>query len=91
MTAELGAFALALALALSVAQTGLSIAGRIFRSPVLNRAGEGAALAAFLGVGVAFAALLQGFLTSDFSIANVAASSNHSDSFMVPSLQRACM
>ena len=76
MTAELGAFALALALALSVAQTGLSIAGRIIRSPVLNRAGEGAALAAFLGVGVAFAALLQGFLTSDFSIANVAANSH---------------
>ena len=76
MTAELGAFALTLALAMSLAQAGLSIAGRITGSSILNRAGEGAALAAFLGVGVAFAALMQGFLTSDFSIANVAANSH---------------
>jgi len=76
MTAELGAFALVLALALSLAQAGLSIAARITRQPVLARAGEGAALAAFGCVAIAFFALMHGFLVSDFSIANVAANSH---------------
>ena len=57
MIVELGAFALALSLMLSVMQAGLSTAGRARRSPVLAGAGEGAALAAFLAVAVAFAAL----------------------------------
>jgi cytochrome c-type biogenesis protein CcmF len=76
MTAELGAFALVLSLALSLAQAGLSAAGRITRSPVFARAGEGAAIAAFAAVLLAFLALMHGFLTSDFSIANVAANSH---------------
>ncbi|MBX7249674.1 MAG: heme lyase CcmF/NrfE family subunit [Caulobacteraceae bacterium] len=76
MTAELGAFALALALALSLAQAGLSAAARLTRGPVLARAGEGAAVAAFAAVLIAFLALMNGFLTSDFSIANVAANSH---------------
>ena len=46
MIAEFGAFALALALALSVLQTVLSAAGRVRRSPVLAGAAQGAALAA---------------------------------------------
>lgn len=40
MIAELGAFALALALALSILQTGLSAAGRARRSPVLAGAAQ---------------------------------------------------
>lgn len=76
MIAEAGAFALMLALALSIAQTGLSIAARLRRSTVLAGAGEGAALGAFLGVAVAFAALVTAFVTSDFSVANVAANSH---------------
>ena len=76
MTAELGAFALALALALSVAQVGLSAAGRITRQAVLARAGEGAALAAFIACGLAFAALVAAFVGSDFSVANVAMNSH---------------
>jgi len=76
MIAEIGAFALVLALALSIAQVGLSAAGRIRRSAVLAGAGEGAALAAFLGVAVAFAALMLAFVVSDFSVANVAANSH---------------
>jgi len=76
MIAEVGAFALVLALALSVGQVVLSSAGRIRRSPALAGAGEGAALAAFLAVATAFAALLHGFVISDFSIANVAANSH---------------
>ena len=76
MIAETGAFALALALAMSLVQAILSAAGRMRRSTALAAAGEGAALAAFLGVAVAFAALMYGFVTSDFSISNVAANSH---------------
>jgi len=76
MTAEIGAFALALALAFSMAQAGLSAAGRWRRSAALAAAGEGASLVAFLGVAVAFAALMAAFVTSDFSVANVAANSH---------------
>ncbi|PZQ63280.1 MAG: heme lyase NrfEFG subunit NrfE [Phenylobacterium zucineum] len=76
MIAEAGAFALMLSLALSVVQVGLSAAGRIRRSAALAGAGEGAALAAFLSVAVAFAALMHAFVTSDFSVANVAANSH---------------
>jgi cytochrome c-type biogenesis protein CcmF len=74
MTAELGAFALALALALSIGQSVLGFAGA--RRPTLAGAGEGAALGAFLGVAAAFAALLAAFIASDFSVANVAANSH---------------
>ena len=76
MIAEVGAFALVLALACSLAQAGLSTAARLRRSAVLAGAGEGAALAAFAGVAIAFAALMHAFVTSDFSVANVAANSH---------------
>jgi cytochrome c-type biogenesis protein CcmF len=76
MTAELGSFALVLALVLSIAQAGLSAVGRARRSAILAGAGEGAALAAFLGVAVAFFALMHAFVTSDFSVSNVAANSH---------------
>ena len=76
MIAELGAFALMLALVMSAAQAGLSIAGRLRGSPVLAAAGEGAAAAAFIGVALAFAALVYAFVTSDFSVTNVAANSH---------------
>ncbi|MDR3507415.1 MAG: heme lyase CcmF/NrfE family subunit [Caulobacteraceae bacterium] len=76
MTAELGSFALVLALVLSVAQAGLSIAGRVRGSAALAGAGEGAAAGAFLGVAFAFFALMIAFVTSDFSVANVAENSH---------------
>jgi cytochrome c-type biogenesis protein CcmF len=76
MTAELGSFALVLALCLSIAQSGMSAVGRARRSAILAGAGEGAALAAFLGVAVAFFALMHAFITSDFSVSNVAANSH---------------
>ncbi len=82
MIVELGAFALILSLLLSVAQTGLSAVGGARRSPVLAGAGRGAALATFLAVLVAFAALIYAFVTSDFSVANVAANS-HTDKPML--------
>jgi cytochrome c-type biogenesis protein CcmF len=73
MIVELGAFALILALVLSIAQTVLSDMGA--RRPLLAGAGEGAATGAFLALIVTFAALIHAFVTSDFSVANVA---NHS-------------
>jgi len=76
MIAEFGSFALILALACAIAQAGLSAAGRIRRSTVLASAGEGAAVASFLGVAVAFACLVHAFVTSDFSVSNVAANSH---------------
>ncbi|MFZ5719017.1 MAG: heme lyase CcmF/NrfE family subunit [Pseudomonadota bacterium] len=76
MIVEAGAFALLLALALSVAQVALSTAARIRRSPALAGAGEGAALGAFAAVAVAFAALMYAFVVSDFSVVNVAANSH---------------
>ncbi len=78
MTVELGAFALALALALAVLQTAASALGRLRRSPVLAGAGQGAALASALAVAAAFAVLIAAFVTSDFSVANVAFNS-HTD------------
>ena len=76
MIAELGSFALILALAFAAAQTGLSAFARARRSSVLAAAGEGAALASFAGVAVAFACLIHAFVTSDFSVANVAQNSH---------------
>src|SRR4051794_33711548 len=76
MLAELGAFSLVLAFTFSIAQLGLSAAARVRRSTVLAAAGEGAAVAAFLGVAIAFACLMHAFVVSDFSVANVAANSH---------------
>lgn len=76
MITELGAFALVLALTLSLAQTGLSAVGGARRSVVLAGAGRGAAVAVFLSVAVAFACLIHAFVVSDFSVANVAANSH---------------
>jgi cytochrome c-type biogenesis protein CcmF len=76
MTAEIGSFALVLALILSIAQAGLSIGARVRRSPMLAGAGEGAAAGAFLSIALAFGALMTAFVTSDFSVSNVAANSH---------------
>ena len=78
MIAEFGAFALALALALSLLQAGAAGMGRILRSPVLAGAGEGAAVASTVAVALAFGALIWAFVTSDFSVSNVALNS-HTD------------
>jgi cytochrome c-type biogenesis protein CcmF len=76
MIAELGAFSLILALAFAAAQLVLSAGARMRRSTVLAAAGEGAALASFAGVALAFGCLIYAFVTSDFSVANVAANSH---------------
>jgi cytochrome c-type biogenesis protein CcmF len=76
MTAEFGQFALILAMTLSIAQTGLSFWGRARRNGVLTGLGEGAALGAFGAVLIGFAALIWAFVTSDFSVVNVAENSH---------------
>src|SRR5579859_3695848 len=76
MIAEIGSFALVLGLAFAIAQVVLSVSARLRRSVVLAAAGEGAALASFAGVAIAFACLIHAFVTSDFSVANVAANSH---------------
>jgi cytochrome c-type biogenesis protein CcmF len=76
MIAEFGSFALILGLVFAIAQAALSAAARVRRSTVLAAAGEGAALASFAGVAIAFACLIHAFVTSDFSVANVAANSH---------------
>jgi len=75
---EFGAYALILALALAVLQTVMATAGRIRRSPVLAGAAQGAAIASACAVALAFAALIFAFVTSDFSVANVA-NNSHTD------------
>ena len=82
MIAELGAFALALALTLAGLQTAMSAAGRLRHSPVLAGAAQGAAIACAAAVALAFAALIFAFTTSDFSVSNVAANS-HTDKPML--------
>jgi cytochrome c-type biogenesis protein CcmF len=79
---ELGAFALILALALAVLQTGMAVAGRLRRSPVLAGAAEGAAVAGAVAVALSFAVLIWAFAVSDFSVSNVAANS-HTDKPML--------
>ncbi|MGZ8370571.1 MAG: heme lyase CcmF/NrfE family subunit [Caulobacteraceae bacterium] len=76
MSAELGAFALALALALALTQTVLAAVGRWRRSPALAGAAEGAAVGTFAATALAFACLVNVFVQSDFSVANVAANSH---------------
>ncbi|QUD86110.1 heme lyase CcmF/NrfE family subunit [Phenylobacterium montanum] len=76
MNAEFGSFALVLALALSLAQVALSVAGRMRGSAALTGAGEGAAGGAFAATAFAFGCLMIAFVTSDFSVANVAANSH---------------
>ncbi len=82
MIVEFGAFALVLALALSVLQTGLATAGRARRSPLLAGGADGAAMAAAFAVTLAFAALIYAFAVSDFSVENVARNS-HTDKPML--------
>ncbi len=76
MIAEFGSFALILAFCLSLAQAVLSFAGRARRDVTLVGAGEGAAVSAFVAVSIGFSALIFAFVTSDFSVVNVAENSH---------------
>ncbi len=76
MIDELGQFALILGLCLSLVQVCASFAGRARHNSALAGAGAGAALGVFLAMAIAFAALIHAFVTSDFSVVNVAENSH---------------
>jgi cytochrome c-type biogenesis protein CcmF len=76
MTGELGQFALCLALALAAVMAGAGLAGARVQATGARAVASGAALGFFVFVALAFGALTWGFVTSDFSIATVAANSH---------------
>jgi cytochrome c-type biogenesis protein CcmF len=76
MIPELGHFALVVALALATAQAVLSFTGAATGRMALMATSRSIAIGQFLFVAGAFAALAYSFVTSDFSVLNVAEHSN---------------
>ncbi len=76
MIVELGHFALVLALCAALAQTIIASWGARLGDPDLMAVGRSAALTQFALVAIAFAALVNAHLTSDFSVLNVAENSH---------------
>ena len=76
MIAELGHFALWLAMALALVQAAGGLAGAARADASWMRAGSNAANAQCLMVVLAFAALATSFIDNDFSLVNVASNSN---------------
>ncbi len=76
MIIEIGHFALVLALCAALAQTVIPSWGARVGDPDLMAVGRSAALTQFAFVAIAFAALVDAHLTSDFSVLNVAENSN---------------
>jgi cytochrome c-type biogenesis protein CcmF len=76
MTGEIGQFALALALALAVVMAGAGLAGARADARLPREIAQGAAMGFFVFVVLAFGALTYGFVTSDFSILDVAQNSH---------------
>ncbi len=71
MIAEIGHYALVLALALALIQATLPVIGARLNDRVLMGIAEPAALAQFVFVALSFAALTALYVTSDFSVLNV--------------------
>jgi len=69
--AELGHYALVLALALMLIQSTVPLAGLRWSDARLAAVGPSAAVTAFACIGIAFAALMAAYVTSDFSVQNV--------------------
>jgi cytochrome c-type biogenesis protein CcmF len=76
VTGELGQLALCLALALALVQSIAGLAAGHTQSPLAARIASNAALGFAAFVCVAFGALMAGFVTSDFSILDVAQNSH---------------
>jgi cytochrome c-type biogenesis protein CcmF len=76
MIAELGHYALMLALGLALIQGSMPIVGARGNDPVLMSMAVPTALAQFFFVAIAFAALATCYVTSDFSVLNVYENSN---------------
>ncbi len=76
MIVEFGHFALILALLVAVFQTIVPFAGARRRDARLMNVAEPAAISQFILLAMAFVALMHAYVTSDFSVANVAANSH---------------
>src|SRR5215210_4416141 len=76
MIVELGHFALVLALALALVQSAVPLWGALVHDRRLMAVAGPAAVTLFLLVGLAFAALIQAYVASDFSVVNVAENSH---------------
>jgi len=76
MIVELGHFALVLALALALVQSSVPFWGAMRRDPRLIAVAAPAAITQFLLVGLAFAALVNAHVASDFSLVNVVENSH---------------
>ncbi len=76
MIPEIGHYALVLALILAVIQGTLPFVGAARNDAPLMTVGNGAAYAQFGFIVIAFACLAQAYMTSDFSVRNVAENSN---------------
>jgi cytochrome c-type biogenesis protein CcmF len=76
MIAELGHFALILALLLALLQATVPLLGAARRDGGWMAVGQSTAIAQFALVTLAFAALVNAYVTSDFSVANVAENSH---------------
>ena len=76
MIAELGHFALALALVLAIVQSVVPLYGAARGEPALMALGGSTAIAQFALVALAFVALAQAYVTSDFSLATVVENSH---------------
>ncbi len=78
MTAELGHFALILALLMAVVQGVVPLIGAQRRNDTLMALAGPTAIGQFVFVSMAFGCLMYAYVVSDFSVMNVAANS-HSD------------
>jgi len=73
---EFGHFALILALLVAVVQVVLPMAGASLKDERMMRVAEPAAVSQFILIAIAFVALMHAYVTSDFSVANVAENSH---------------
>src|SRR3989442_13167751 len=76
MMPEIGQFALVVALSLAVIQTTLAMIGATRGNRSWMAAGISAGRAQFIFVAIAFSCLAYSFITNDFSVLNVATTSN---------------
>ena len=76
MIAELGHYALVLALGLALVQGSMPLVGARGNDPALMTMASATALAQFVFVAAAFTALGACYVTSDFSVLNVYENSN---------------
>ena len=76
MIAELGHYALVLALLIALVQTTVPLYGAARNDFALMGVAQPAAIAQFIAILIAFGALTHAYVTSDFSVINVAENSH---------------